>query len=68
MLRSMTSFARMEYKGNGWHCAMELRSVNGRFCDVNIGFARMEYKGDGWHCAMELRSVNGRFCDVNIGH
>ena len=40
MLRSMTSFARMEYKGDGWHCAMELRSVNGRFCDVNIGLPK----------------------------
>jgi uncharacterized protein (TIGR00255 family) len=40
MLRSMTTFAQVEYKGNGWFCAMELRSVNGRFCDVNIGLPK----------------------------
>ncbi len=36
MLRSMTTFARIEPAGDGWYCTIELRSVNARFCDIHI--------------------------------
>jgi uncharacterized protein (TIGR00255 family) len=35
MLRSMTTFARVDIPEEGWISTMELRSVNSRYCDVN---------------------------------
>ncbi len=36
MLRSMTTFARVEPTGDSWSSTIELRSVNARFCDIRI--------------------------------
>jgi uncharacterized protein (TIGR00255 family) len=36
MLRSMTTFSCIEYSEDSWSCVMELKSVNGRFCDIHI--------------------------------
>jgi uncharacterized protein (TIGR00255 family) len=36
MLRSMTTFARVESTGDGWFSTIELRSVNARFCDIRV--------------------------------
>jgi len=40
MIRSMTTFARSAVNGSGWACAMELKSVNGRYCDVHMRIPR----------------------------
>lgn len=37
-VRSMTTFAKVHHEGESWSVAMELRSVNSRYCDV---FVRM---------------------------
>lgn len=68
MLRSMTTFARVEYAGDGWSSALELRSVNGRFCDIHIRLP-------GWMNPIEdrikklaqERMIRGRI-DLNIQH
>lgn len=36
MLRSMTTFARVEPTGDDWSSTIELRSVNARFCDIRV--------------------------------
>ncbi len=36
MVRSMTTFAKVHREGDNWSVAMELRSVNSRYCDVYI--------------------------------
>ncbi len=36
----MTTFARSSAQGDGWFCSMELRSVNGRYCDVHARIPR----------------------------
>ncbi len=36
MPRSMTTYASIKKYGSGWFCSMELRSVNGRYCDVSL--------------------------------
>ncbi len=40
MIRSMTTFARSAVNGTGWSFAMELKSVNGRYCDVHTRIPR----------------------------
>ncbi len=40
MIRSMTTFARSAVSGSGWSCSMELKSVNGRYCDVYMRIPR----------------------------
>ena len=40
MIRSMTTFARSSVNGTGWSIAMELKSVNGRYCDVHARIPR----------------------------
>ncbi len=40
MIRSMTTFARSAENGSGWSFAMELKSVNGRYCDVHTRIPR----------------------------
>ncbi len=40
MITSMTTFARSSAQGDGWFCSMELRSVNGRYCDVHTRIPR----------------------------
>ncbi len=40
MIRSMTTFARSAVAGTGWSCSMELKSVNGRYCDVHVRIPR----------------------------
>jgi uncharacterized protein (TIGR00255 family) len=46
MIQSMTGFGRAEATGEGWHCTVELRSVNNRFLDARIklppGFTHLE--------------------------
>ncbi len=39
-LRSMTTYARVEEIQGNWRISLELRSVNGRFCDVNLRMPR----------------------------
>jgi len=36
MLRSMTTFARVEAVEDGWACTLEVKSVNARYCDVSV--------------------------------
>ncbi len=48
MLRSMTTFASQDISGDGWTCAMELKSVNGRYFDVHFRLPR-------WMGALEDR-------------
>jgi uncharacterized protein (TIGR00255 family) len=68
MLRSMTTFARMEYTGNSWSCALELRSVNGRFCDVNIRLPKwMNPIEDHIKKLVQERMIRGRI-DLSIQH
>ncbi len=40
MLKSMTTFARHTFSGDGWSATMEMRSVNGRFFDAHIRIPR----------------------------
>ncbi len=40
MIRSMTTFARSASSGPGLSCSMELKSVNGRYCDVHMRIPR----------------------------
>jgi len=35
-VRSMTTFAKVHQEGDNWSVAMELRSVNSRYCDVYV--------------------------------
>jgi uncharacterized protein (TIGR00255 family) len=46
MIQSMTGFGRAEGASGGWHCAVELRSVNGRHLEFRVrmpgGLAAME--------------------------
>ncbi len=48
MPRSMTTFASVREYGDGWSCSMELRSVNGRYCDVILRIPK-------WMLALEDR-------------
>lgn len=40
MVKSMTGFGRGEVTGDGHQAVVEIRSVNGRFCDVSIRLPR----------------------------
>ncbi len=40
MIRSMTTFARKAVSGTALSCSMELKSVNGRYCDVHMRLPR----------------------------
>ncbi|NCW25633.1 MAG: hypothetical protein EBV84_09705, partial [Betaproteobacteria bacterium] len=35
-IRSMTGFGSAEYAALGWHFAIDIRSVNGRFLDFSL--------------------------------
>lgn len=48
MLRSMTTFARLESADEDWSFVLELRSVNSRYCDCNIRLPN-------WMNALEAR-------------
>lgn len=48
MPRSMTAYASVRDRGDGRSCFMELRSVNGRYCDVVLRIPR-------WMAALEER-------------
>jgi uncharacterized protein (TIGR00255 family) len=58
----------MEYTGNSWSCALELRSVNGRFCDVNIRLPKwMNPIEDRIKKLVQERMIRGRI-DLSIQH
>jgi uncharacterized protein (TIGR00255 family) len=62
----MTTFAQVEYTGNGWSCVLELRSVNGRFCDVNIRLPKwMNPIEDRVKKLVQERMIRGRI-DLSI--
>lgn len=46
MIRSMTGFGQAEETASGWHCRVEMRSVNGRHSDIRLrlpaGMAHLE--------------------------
>ena len=68
MLRSMTTFARVEYAGDGWSSALELKSVNGRFCDIHIRLPRwMNPIEDRIKKLVQERMFRGRI-DLSIQH
>ncbi len=68
MLRSMTTYARVESVGDGWSLTLELKSVNGRFCDVHIKAPKwMNPFEDRIRKLVRERLVRGRI-DLNILH
>ena len=68
MLRSMTTFACLEYAGDGWSSALELRSVNGRFCDIHIKLPKwMNPLEDRIKKLVQERMIRGRI-DLSIQH
>lgn len=38
MIQSMTGFGQSEQSAAGWHCRVEMRSVNGRYVDIRARF------------------------------
>lgn len=61
MLRSMTTFAREEASGEGWSLVLELKSVNGRYCDVFIRLPKwMNPLEDRVRKLVQDRLVRGR--------
>jgi uncharacterized protein (TIGR00255 family) len=64
----MTTFARVEYARDGWFSALELKSVNGRFCDIHIRLPRwMNPIEDRIKKLVQERMIRGRI-DLSIRH
>ncbi len=66
MPRSMTTYASVRKYGDGWFCSMELRSVNGRYCDVSLRVPRwLVPLEDRIRKTVQARLLRGRI-DLNI--
>jgi uncharacterized protein (TIGR00255 family) len=64
----MTTFARVEYAGDGWSSALELKSVNGKFCDIYCRLPRwMNPIEDRIKKLVQERMLRGRI-DLSIQH
>ncbi len=44
MLKSMTTYCRLQEEQQGWAVALELRSVNSRFFDLHLHFFRLCFR------------------------
>ena len=58
MIRSMTGFGRADDREEGWRCAVELRSVNGRHLD-----ARLRMPNGLGHLEEELKKILRERCE-----
>lgn len=68
MLRSMTTYARVEYAEDAWSSVLELKSVNGRFCDIHTRLPRwMNPIEDRIKKLVYEKMIRGRI-DLSIQH
>ncbi len=64
----MTTYARVEYAEDAWSSVLELKSVNGRFCDIHLRLPRwMNPIEDRIKKLVHERMIRGRV-DLSIQH